>query len=132
MSGWNESFPLLSESYSGDNLTTPKRWVTNSYTQDDINVSYILNPRITETKVQDNANTKLTSISYHLQSGSSTVSQYGLVSDVIEYDSTNMNQYRKTHTEYNLNSVYTSRRIIGLVRERTVLNSTNGILARMT
>jgi hypothetical protein len=132
MSDWNESFPLLSESYSSDNLTTPKRWVTNSYTQDDTSKSYIVNPRITETKVQDSANTKRTSISYHLQTGSCTVSQYGLVSDVIEYDSTNMNQYRKTHTEYKLNSVYTSRRTIGLVRERTVLNSTNNILAKMS
>lgn len=131
--GWDESLPLLSETYSSDNTTTPKRSVISYYTQDNTNLSYILNPRVTETKIVDSANTKRATVSYHMLSETSPISKYGLVKDVIEYNyPSTTSQLRRTHIEYNLNEAYVSRRIIGLVSERTIYGATDDLAAKTT
>jgi len=114
-SGWAEALPALTEDYATESSTlVKKRTVWSSYTQDDTSQSYIVNPRVTETKISDDSNTKRTTIDYLLKSGSTTVSHYGLVSKVKVYD-TNQSTVLKTQTtDYNLSSNYTSRRILGL------------------
>lgn len=131
--GWDEGLPLLSETWATEQgVLVKKRWVTTYYEQDDEELTYILNPRITETKIQDNANTKRTTIGYYYQLNS-TASLYGLVSDVIEYDfPATSNQKRRTHTEYNLSTAYTDRRILGLVSEKTVYDNVNNLVSKAT
>lgn len=125
-SGWAEGIPALTEDYATESSTlVKKRSVWSNYTQDDTSKSYIVNPRVVESKIGDNANTKRTTIDYLMQSGSSTVSQYGLVSKVKVYD-TNQSTVLKTQTsDYITSSNYTSRRIIGLPSESKLYDGTD-------
>ena len=61
-SGWDEGMPLLVNTY--DAQVVLQRQAVTSYTQDNTGVSYLLNPRVTETNVYDPAgNHKRTSVS---------------------------------------------------------------------
>ncbi|MEP7148674.1 MAG: VCBS repeat-containing protein [Acidobacteriota bacterium] len=114
-SGWNEGLTIATE----DCLTTSstcsdrKRWTWTDWTQDSESVGYILNPRIEETRVGDSTNTKRSTIEYWLQE-SSNASIYGLVKSAFVYDTDLSTILKKSYTTYNLDSAYTSRRIIGL------------------
>lgn len=128
-SGWTESLPLVTEDWVNENnILVRKRWAWRNWTQDDINVSYILNPRTTEEKIGDTANIKRTTIDYYPVSSGSTVALYGLIKDIKVYDGNVGTLLKQMTTEYNLSSVYTSRRIIGLpsLSEIRGLNQTNG------
>ncbi len=70
-------------------------------------MSYILNPRITESQVGDNVSTKRTEISY----GSNG---YGLPETIEVFNGSGSIPMKKSVTTYNLSSTYTDRRIIGL------------------
>jgi YD repeat-containing protein len=100
-----------------------KKWTTLQWTQDNTGVSYLLNPRVTETNVYDDAgNRRRTTISY---------TSYGLPSDVYEYDANATTVLRRTHTDYNLSSVYTSRRIIGLPGAQYLYDGNNSIFSKV-
>lgn len=107
-SGWKEGITLATEDCTGTDsaCTTRKRWTWNDFTQDNTGLSYILNPRVTESQVGDGANTKRTTVSYY--------STYGLPEYVRVYDTDLATILKESHTVYNLSSAYTSRRIIGL------------------
>jgi YD repeat-containing protein len=131
-SGWDEGLPLLSETWTTEQgQLVKKRWVTTYYEQDDLGLGYILNPRVIETKTSDDTNTKRTTIGYYYQPNS-TVSLYGLAKDVIEYDfPSTSSQKRRTHTEYNLDAAYTSRRIIDLVSEKSVYDNVDNLVSKI-
>jgi YD repeat-containing protein len=134
-SGWAESFPVLTEDYATESsMLTQKRWSWTNYTQEDTGLAYIKNPRVTETKIGDDSNTKRTKIYYLMQSGSSTVTQYGLVNAVEAYDSNQTAVLKTQTTSYNLSSNYTSRRIIGLPSETDLYEGTTSgtLVSKMT
>ena len=108
-SGWNESLPIGTEDCitTSSTCTTQKRWTWNQWTQDNTSVSYILNPRITQSKVGDSVSTKRTEIDY----GSNG---YGLPETIEVFNGTASIPMKKSVTTYNLSSTYTNRRIIGL------------------
>jgi YD repeat-containing protein len=123
-SGWKEGLPIATE----DCVTTTcsgndrKRWTWSDWTQDDENLSYILNPRVEESKIGDGANTKRTKIYYLMRTGSSNVSQFGLVNKVEVYDQSNV--LKTQTTTYSSDSNYLSRRIIGLPTESYLYEGT--------
>lgn len=82
-----------------------------------------LNPRVTETNIYDvEGNRRRTAISY---------TTYSLPLDVTEYAADATTPLRRTHTDYNLDPVYLSRRIVGLPSQRMIYEG-NGTLAAKT
>ena len=97
-SGWRVGLPYLVDSYDVGG-TTPQRQVATTWTQD-IDSSFILNPRVFETNIYDSAgNRKRTDIQYHsypLGNGMSCQ----LPEDVREYNNTGDAVLRTTRTIY--------------------------------
>jgi RHS repeat-associated protein len=105
-SGWQSGLNTGSEVWSGG---VKKKWTTVSWTQDDTSLLFQKNPRVTETNVYDQTgNRRRVTISYY------PASSFNLPSDVYEYAANGTTVLRQTHTNYNLNSAYIDRRIIGL------------------
>ena len=117
-SGWHRGLSSLVETYDSGN--TRQRQSVTTWTQDNTALSYILNPRVTETNVYDpagnRARTRVTYQTVSLPDGTGCK----LPQDVFEYQANATTVLRRTHTDYNLNSPYTTRRIIGLVSDRTL------------
>ncbi|MDH3530221.1 MAG: VCBS repeat-containing protein, partial [Acidobacteriota bacterium] len=117
--GWMESLPIISEDWadSGSGLTR-KRWSTSLWTQDDTNLAYINNPRVTETKIGDDeiAAVRRSTTEYRIVPYTN-IAEYGLVESVKVYDSDQSTVLMEVQTDYNLSSAYTDRRIIGLPSE---------------
>jgi YD repeat-containing protein len=114
-SGWQESLPLATEDWVTENGSEArKRWTWTNWTQDNPNLSYILNPRITESKVGDTTNIKKTTVEYYPVSQGSPVALYGLVKKVQVFDDVTGTLVKEAATEYNFDTHYISRRIIGL------------------
>jgi hypothetical protein len=112
--GWREGLPVVTEDWAnGAGGAERKRWTWTNWTQDDANAALIQHPRVTETKVGDAANTKRTTVDYYLQAGTN-IADYGLVKEVKVYAADQTTVWKKISTEYNLDTAYTSRRIIGL------------------
>jgi YD repeat-containing protein len=115
---WKRGLPLLTDTFDSSN--TKQRSATNAWTQDDTNVTYPLNPRVTETNITDPAgNHARTSVDYAattLPDGTTV----NLPQNTYEYQADASTQLRRTHVDYNLTSTYTSLRIIGLVSEQTL------------
>jgi YD repeat-containing protein len=125
-SGWAEALPVLTEDYATEGSTlTKKRSVWTNYTQEDTGLAYIKNPRVTETKISDDANTKRIKLYYLMQTGSTTVTQYGLVSKAEIYDSDQSTVLKTQTASYNTSSNYLSRRIIGLPLEADLYEGTD-------
>ncbi len=115
--GWKEGLPLATEDCIGANCADRKRWTWTDYTQDNIALSYIANPRVKETRVGDSANVKKTAVEYHPVSTGSPVALYGLVKKVEVFDTGLSNVIKRVETDYNLTKPYTDRYIIGLPSE---------------
>jgi len=117
-SGWQRGLPMLVETY--DSAGARQRQAGTLWTQDNTTVSYLLNPRVLETNTYDPAgNRARTSVTYQtaaLANGTSC----SLPQDVYEYQANATTVLRRTHTDYNLATTYTNRRIIGLVNEKTL------------
>ncbi|MGB7207428.1 MAG: VCBS repeat-containing protein, partial [Pyrinomonadaceae bacterium] len=115
--GWKEGLPLATEDCIGANCLDRKRWTWTDYTQDNIALSYIANPRVKETRVGDSANVKKTAVEYHPVSTGSPVALYGLVKKVEVFDTGLSTVIKKVETDYLLTKGYTDRNIIGLPSE---------------
>ena len=111
--GWQRGLTTLSEVWTG---AVRQKWTTTSWTQDNTSVGYELNPRITETNVQDGTSQRRTVIDY------GPYAQWGLPYAVKEYAANGTTEIRQTYTDYNLNQAYLDRRIIGLVAEVHLTN----------
>lgn len=124
-SGWSEGLPIVTEDWAnpGSGLAR-QRWTHTTWTQDNTGVGYILNPRVTESKVGDPSNTRRTTISYH--------STYGLVDEVAVYDTNQTTVLKKSKTTYNLDTAYTSRRIIGLPSQTLVYGPASTLVGKVT
>jgi len=118
-SGWQTGLPTVSEVWSGN---IKKKWTTVNWTQDDLNLSFQKNPRVTETNVWDEANNRRrVTIDYY------PTTSFSLPSDVYEYAANGTTVLRRTHTNYHLYSAYTDRRIIGLVFEQLVYDGAGAL-----
>lgn len=115
-SGWMEGLPIATEDCVSTNCTGTdrKRWTWTSWIQDDTSKNYIVNPRQIESKVGDTTNTKRTTTEYYTQPRTTSVANYGLIKKVEVYGPDQSTVWKKIENEYNLDTDYTSRRIIGL------------------
>ena len=130
-SGWDEGMMVLMDTWANNDqqaLTLQKR-VTVTYTQDNTGLSYMRNPRATETNIYDSVgNHRRSSINYTsftLTYGSSALTYY-LPCATVEYAADATNVLRLTQTDYNLGTAYTSRRIFGLVSQKRVYDLMGG------
>jgi YD repeat-containing protein len=132
-SGWNEGLTIATEDCftTSSTCTTQKRWTWTDWTQDNTGLSYILNPRMTETKVGDGTNTKRTTFGYY-STGSPATYPYGLVNEVKQYDSDQSTVLKKVTTTYNLSSTYTDKRIIGLPSEVDLYEGASTLMSKVT
>ncbi len=124
---WIEGLVIGTEDcVSTGDCSERKRWTWTDWEQDTVKqeqVAYVNNPRVKEARVGDDANTKRTTIHYKPPSEiaeGDNIALYGLVNEVRIYDIDLERVLRTSHTEYDLNTAYTSRRIIGLPSESTV------------
>jgi len=125
--GWQRGLTTMTKSYASvadyqaDSDAAPKwkKKTTTTWTQDDINLSYEKNARVTETNVDDSdGNHRRVTLGYstpfNLPEGGTGV----LPSDVYEYAATGATLpiLRRSHTAYNVSSPYldATHRIIGL------------------
>lgn len=124
---WQHGLLLRTDTY--DSSDTVQRTATTAWTQDvtTSGTTYQLNPRVTETNISDPAGNLVRSIiSYAANTLDGTT--VNLPEDVREYEANGTTQLRRTHIEYNLSSTYTSttRRIIGLVSEKSLYSGASG------
>lgn len=111
--GYQKGLATQTEIWSGG---VRKKWTTVAWTQDNIGVSYILNPRPTETNVYDDVNNRRRStVGYQTFSLPSGVT-CALPNQTDEYAANATTVLRQTQTTYNLTATYinSTRRIIGL------------------
>ena len=125
--GWKRGLPSMTETYGKTTPDQPtaikQRTGVNTWTQDDENASFLLNPRVKEAHVYDfdasgqiknHKRTRTTFVSINLGDGTSC----NLPEDIYEYQANATTVLRRTHTDYHaLSSAYTSRRVIGLPSE---------------
>lgn len=122
ISGWRTGLTTGSEVWSGG---VKKKWTTTTWTQDDENLGYQKNPRVTETNVWDDAgNRRRVVIDYY------PTTSFSLPSDVSEYAANGTTLLRRTHTDYHLTSAYTDRRIIGLVFAKLVYDGAGALQSK--
>jgi RHS repeat-associated protein len=124
-SGWQSGLTTGTEIWSAG---VKKKWTTIAWTQDDTGLSYQKNPRVTETNIYDaEGNRRRVTTSY------GPYASYSLPYEVIEYAADGNTMLRRTYTDYNLDSSYTSRRIIGLVSAIHVVDhATESYVSKMT
>jgi YD repeat-containing protein len=135
--GWQRGLASLTETFARSKPSDPitkQKSVVNKWTQDVTTVSYILNPRLEETNIYDHnasgqvisrARTQLTYQIVDLGNGMSC----RLPSNLYEYQANANTVLRRTHTDYNLDAAYISRRILGLVSEKAVYETNPQTLA---
>ncbi|HJT64840.1 MAG TPA: S8 family serine peptidase [Pyrinomonadaceae bacterium] len=109
-SGWRKGLTSATKNYetlAAANADTPKKWTTITWTQDDENLTYQKNPRVTETNIYDDSgNRRKTTIAY---------TSFGLPNVVREWTGAGAaTLYRTTTTTYRFDGAYLDRRIIGL------------------
>jgi YD repeat-containing protein len=106
---WQKRLPVLTETWFGG---VKQKWTTTTWTHDntnDPNVPYFTNPRAVDSNVHDGVvptNVRRTHTDY---------TSFGLPSVIMEYQADAANVYRITVNNYNLDTAYTNRRIIGLI-----------------
>jgi YD repeat-containing protein len=127
-SGWRRGLPALVNTYSNGVV---QRQVMTTWTQDNTAVSYPLNPRITETNIYDPTGNRARVETTYQQVTFANGTSCQLPRDVYEYAGNATTRLRSTRTDYNTSSVYTDRRIIGLVSEKRLYEgdvNTGGVL----
>jgi YD repeat-containing protein len=124
--GWKRGLAALVDTYGktnpGDTTAVKQRQSVTTFTQDDENVSYPLNPRVTETniydfngeQVQNHARTAISYQTANFNDGTSC----RLPQNVYEYQPNGTTVLRHSQTDYNLAATYTDRHIIGLPGEK--------------
>jgi YD repeat-containing protein len=131
--GWQEGLPILSEDWANESsIWNRKRWNYSVYTQDDVNLAYPLNPRVIESKIGDSANVRRSTIEYWTQSGSPNAALFGLAKEVKVYDADQTTVLKRSTTDYNLDSTYLSRRIIGLPQKSELFDQSNNLMSKVT
>ncbi len=128
--GWQTGLTTSTKNYANatDELAdAAKKWMTISWTQDDVSLSFAKNPRVIETNIYDSVgNRRRTAISY------GPYAAYSMPNEVIEYAADASTVLRRNVTDYNLSSVYLDRRIIGLVSTTLVKDSAGTTVSKTT
>jgi YD repeat-containing protein len=119
-----ETFSTLRDGQNTDaNVYDLRKTVLTAWTQDDESLAYRLNPRVKRSEVSDpQGNRTGTSHEY---------TSYGLAVEAKEWSGTESNVLRRTHTEYNLDPAYVSRRVIGLVSSTSVYDKGGFVAAKV-
>lgn len=136
-SGWDEGLPVLVNTWANNDSQqlVLQKSETSTRTQDNTGVGYILNPRITETNIYDEAgNRKRVSVTYTSSSvscGSGCSSTINLPTETKEYAADASTVLRKNQTDYNLASGYTDRRIIGLPSQQRLYDGTPALMSKV-
>jgi hypothetical protein len=137
-SGWSEGLSEATEECIGsiedETCTTQKRYTRSYWTQDNTGVAYMLNPRVTDSRVSDGTNTKRTTIDYDLVSGTN-ISKWGRVAEVKTYAADLSTVLKQVETDYNDASAYTDRRMVNLpIEVRSYGRETSGLnlMSRVT
>lgn len=118
-SGWGTGLTTATETWSSG---VKKKWTTTFWTQDDTTLSYQKNPRVTETNVYDaEGNRRRVVMTYY------PTTSFSLPMATYEYAADGVTLLRRTHTNYNLLSAYTSRRIIGLPSGKYVFDGNDNL-----
>jgi len=125
---WRRGLPALVNTYdSGGNL---RRQVMTTWTQDPASDTYVLNPRVTHTRVYDpEGNRSHTETTYQsVATGNGMTCQ--LPQDIYEYAGDTNTILRSTRSDYNTNAAYNDPHIIGLVSRRSLYDGsvTSGTL----
>ncbi|HKV35652.1 MAG TPA: S8 family serine peptidase [Pyrinomonadaceae bacterium] len=118
-SGWQSGLTITTEVWSGG---VKKKWTSIAWTQDDTGLSYQKNPRVTETNVYDAENNHRRMVFTYYPTSS-----FSLPMGTYEYAADGVTLLRRTHTNYNLNSVYIDRRIIGLPSGKYVFDGNDNL-----
>ena len=125
---WQRGLPLMTETFGrsdANSQVTRQRSSATLWEQAGTNPSYSLNPRAYETNVYDyNAlgviqNRKRTQVTYKSVTFANNVT-CSLPEEIYEYQANATTILRRTHTDYmwDLDTTYTDRHIIGLVRKK--------------
>ena len=115
-SGWRRSLPALVNTY--DSAGALQRQAMTTWTQDNTAVSYQLNPRVTETNIYDPAGNRARAQLTYQQFTFTNGTSCQLPRDTYEYAANAAAILRSTRTDYNPSTVYSDRRILGLVSEQ--------------
>lgn len=100
-----------------------RRTAQTTWTQDDESLNYQLNPRVKVSEVSDpQGNHTGTSVDY---------TSFGLPVEAYEWSGSTSGVLRRTHTEYNLDPAYVSRRVIGLVSSKSVYDELGNIASKV-
>jgi YD repeat-containing protein len=127
--GWQRGLTVRSEVWSGGSL---QKTTTTAWTQDNTNVNYQTNPRVTDANIYDAANNRSrTTVGYYTFTLPTGVS-CSLPSDSYEYQADAVNVARHTHTDYNLDANYQNRRIIGLPLAKYLYEDASTLIAKST
>jgi YD repeat-containing protein len=119
--GWQRGLATEAEDSAGGTL---QRRTVTEWIQDDQSLKYGSNPRQREVNVYYSlGNKQRTSMEY---------TAYGLVSDVYRYSAKETTPIQHTHFEYDLDSAYTNRHIIGLVKEQAVYGVDGTLTSKTT
>jgi YD repeat-containing protein len=114
--GWQRGLTALVNTY--DSAAALQRQVMTTWTQDNTAVSYLLNPRVTETNIYDPAGNRARVQMTYQQFTFTNGTSCQLPIDTYEYAADATTKLRSTRTDYNTSTSYTDRRILGLVSER--------------
>jgi len=125
-SGWQKGLPNLIETWAGGQK---KKWTTLQWEQPCGNGQYQCNPRVAESNIYDDANGDGTADNRRRTATAYT--SYNLPLEVYEYAADASTLLRRTHTDYNLTSTYTSRRIIGLPSARLLYDGGGALYSRI-
>jgi YD repeat-containing protein len=114
-SGWSRGLPILVDTVSGG--VTQRRSVS-TWTQDNTAVPYMLNPRVLETNIYDAASNRARTQFVYQQFTFTNGTSCWLPRDVFEYEADGTTKLRTARTNYDTNTAYSDRRIIGLAKEK--------------
>jgi YD repeat-containing protein len=124
--GWQDGLTTQSEAWWG---AVRQKWTTTNYTQDNTNVSYQTNPRVTEANVYDAAgNRRRTTVGYYTFTRPSGVSA-SVSLDVTEFAADAQTTLRRTHNAYDLSSAYLNLGFLGLLHETDVYDGSNALMS---
>jgi YD repeat-containing protein len=129
-SGWRRGLTALVVTYDSSGVW--QRKIMTTWTQDNVSLSYVLNPRVAETNIYDPAGNRARVETTYQQFTFANGTSCQLPRDVYEYAADASTKLRSTRTDYNTATAYTDRRIIGLPSEKRVYEgdvNTGGALA---
>ena len=121
-SGWDSGLPQLAENWSGG---ARKKYVSTTWTQDNVGLGYPQNPRVAEVNIYDDGgNRRRTTLDYTSYSLPSLVKEWtGAAANVL---------YRQTATGYRFDTEYINRRIIGLVDNVQVTDGSGTLMSKIS